>query len=373
MCSPRHVQSPWTQVARRVARLVPVVRALPALVAAAHAASAQHGRIVTDTVRSVSLSNLLGAPSETRVSTYLPPGYDTSPQARFPVVYLLHGYGTSDVMWFAAPPRGVDVAGVMDSLIAAHGSREMIVVMPNASDAFGGSFYTNSTTTGEWDDFIARDLVSYIDGKFRTLARPESRGLSGVSMGGYGTLYLGALHGGATYGAIYAMSACCTARWSFDPAHDGAKWDSIASFASVDAARRNRRGLTTIAAARAAAFSPNAGRPPLFLDLPVDRDGPGWKPNAAVVAKWDAHSPLLMIPSHRDNLMRLRAIQFDIGLQDELVPPREIMALDSAFSRAAIPHTFETFTGTHTDHTRDRLATRVLPFFSRVLAFEKKQ
>jgi hypothetical protein len=80
-----------------------------------------------------------------------------------------------------------------------------------------------------------------------------------------------------------------------------------------------------------------------------------------------------MIPSHRDNLLRLRAIQFDIGLQGELVPPSEVMMIDSAFSRAGIPHTFETYAGTHTDRMRDRLATRVLPFFSRVLGFEPKQ
>jgi S-formylglutathione hydrolase FrmB len=360
-------------MARRVARLFPVVRVLAVLVVAFHAASAQHGRIVTDTVRSASLANLLGAPAETRVSTYLPPGYDASPLARFPVVYLLHGYPASDLMW-SAVPGGVDIAGVMDSLIAAHGSREMIVVMPNASNPFGGSFYTNSTTTGHWEDFIVHDLVSYIDGKLRTLARPESRGLAGLSMGGYGALYLGALHGGATYSAIYAMSPCCTARWSFDPARDGAMWDSITSFTSIRASQRNGQAFATRGLmAVAAAFSPNANRPPLFLDLPVDHDGPGWKPNAAVVAKWDAHSPLLMIPSHRDNLLGLRAIQFDVGLQDEIVPLGEMTMLDSAFSRAAIPHTFETYTGAHTGHTRDRLATRVLPFFSRVLVFEAKQ
>ena len=373
MRSPNDVQSSWTQVARRVARLFPVQRALAALVVTAQATSAQHGRIVTDTVRSASLANLLGAPAETRVSTYLPPGYDAMPLARFPVVYLLHGANTTDSMWLRPSPRGADLAAVMDSLIAAHGSREMIVVMPNASNAFGGSFYTNSGTTGNWDDFIVHDLVSYIDGRFRTLPRPESRGLAGASMGGYGTLYLAALHGGATFSAIYAMSACCTARWSFDPAHDGATWDSITSFSSIDAVRRNRGPITRIMTALAAAFSPNADHAPLFLDLPADRDGAGWKPNAAVVAKWNAHSPLLMIPSHRDNFLSLRAIQLDIGLQDELVPPSDIMLLDSAFSRAAIPHTFETYTGTHTDHTRDRVATRLLPFFSRTLAFEAKQ
>ncbi len=344
--------------------------ALVAFVAAAQTTSAQHGRIVTDTLPSASLANLLGAPTKTRVTIYLPPGYDASPRARFPVIYLLHGFGATEYMWTRAQPRGIDVAGVMDSLIAAHASREMILVMANATDPFGGSFYTNSTTTGNWDDFIAHDLVAYVDGKYRTLAKAESRGLAGHSMGGYGTLYLGALHGGTTYGAIYAMSACCTGRGSFDQARDVALWDTVTSFTSIEAVGRSKWFAPRVTVAIAAAFAPDSSRPPLFFTPPLERDGQVWKRNAGVVAKWDAHSPLLMIPGHRDNLLHMRAIQFDIGLQDELVPPRDIAALDSAFTRAGIPHTFESYAGGHTDHVHDRFATRVVPFFSHALVFE---
>jgi len=77
----------------------------------------------------------------------------------------------------------------------------MIVVMPNGNNALGGSFYTNSATTGNWDDFIANELVAYIDKKYRTLPRPESRGLAGHSMGGYGTFAVGMRHAGDVYGA----------------------------------------------------------------------------------------------------------------------------------------------------------------------------
>jgi S-formylglutathione hydrolase len=350
-----------------------VTRGLIALLVVVHAAAAQHGRIVIDTISAPSLANLLGAPAKTRVSVYLPPSYDASPRTRYPVVYLLHGFGGTDNVWLdGRPPYSMDVRVVMDSAIARGDAREMILVMPNASNPLLGSFYVNSVTTGNWDDFISRDLVAYTDAKFRTLPKPESRGLAGHSMGGYGTLYLGMLHGGTTYGAIYAMSACCTARFAFDPARDDAVWDSISSFRSADAVRHSGF-MPLVLTALSAALVADSARPPLYFDLAEERDGAAWKANAAVVARWDSHIPALMVPRFRDNLLRLRAIQFDMGLQDRLVPPSQVMALDTAFALAAIPHVFETYAGGHVDRVRERLATRVFPFFSRALVFETKQ
>jgi S-formylglutathione hydrolase len=323
------------------------------------AALAQHGRIVTDTVRSPSLTNRLGTPAQARVSIYLPPSYDDSLGKRYPVVYLLHGFGASDAMWV----RSVNIAARMDSLVASGGAREMIVVMPNAGNPLGGSFYTNSATTGNWDDFITRDLVAYVDGKFRTLAKPESRGLAGHSMGGYGTMYLGMRHAGDVYGAMYAMSACCTSALRLDPARDAAQWDSVASFANADV--RAKAGFyTRVLAAMSAAFAPDTA--PLYFDA-AEHNG---KVDEAVVAKWNAHTPALMLSSSADKLKKLRGLAFDIGLQDELVPPRQVFALDTAFTRAGIQHTFMTYEGTHTSKIGERVGTSVLPFFSRVLVFE---
>ena len=71
---------------------------------------------------------------------------------------------------------------------------EMILVMPNSYNRFRGSFYTNSVTTGNWADFIAKDLVEYINSNYRTLSQRESRGVIGHSMGGYGGVKLGMLY-----------------------------------------------------------------------------------------------------------------------------------------------------------------------------------
>jgi S-formylglutathione hydrolase FrmB len=345
-----------------------LLHAILALVLVTRPGAAQHGRVVTDTVRSPSLANLVGDPREARVSIYLPPSYDRSPRTRYPVVYLLHGFGATNAMW---GPQGIDVAGLMDSLIAARAAGEMIVVMPNAFNRFSGTFYVNSTTNGNWENFIARDLVRDIDRRYRTLARPESRGLAGHSMGGFGTFYLGMRHGGTTYGAFYAMSACCSrASSGLDPARFAAQWDTVAALTSF--AELDRSGFFVRAiAGLSAAFGPDPQRPPFFFDLEELRHDGGWQADPAVVAEWDAHSTLLMVPTHRATLRRLRGIAFDIGTEDRAVAPAEVMAMDSAMTRAGIPHTFETYSGTHTDKIRERLATRVMQFFTRTLVFQK--
>ncbi len=345
-----------------------VVLAIIGLHAFAHDASAQHGRVVTDTVRSASLANLLGTPAETRVLVYLPPSYDAA-RTRFPVIYLLHGLGATATSWLRPGPGILGVDRIMDSLIATHVVKEMIVVMPNAPTSFLGTFYVNSATTGNWDDFISADLVAWTDTRYRTLAQPESRGIAGHSAGGYGAFYLGIRHGGSIYGAMYPASACCTAPLVFDAARDGATWDTVASVKSFQALQRTGLMVQAIAAL-SAAYAPDPARPPLFFALARERNGGTWRTNAPVVAQFEAHSPSLMVPTYRANLLRMRGIQFDVGTHDEQVPPTELMAMDSVLSRASIPHTFELFDGTHTNRIGERLMTRVFPFFSRTLLFE---
>jgi S-formylglutathione hydrolase len=350
----------------------PVVSASLAVCFIAIAANAQRGRIVTDTVRSASLANLLAAPAEARVSVYLPPSYDASPRTHYPVLYLLHGYGSSDAEWTNVTPgrgiKGRDIRGLMDSLVAAGATKEMIIVMPNASNRLGGSFYLNSTTTGNWDDFMAHDVVTHIDHTYRTLSNAESRGVAGVSMGGFGTFSLAMRHGGDTYGAMYAVSACCTSPLT-DLVNDRALWTSIAALPSYDALA-TAPPLVRVMAAGSAAGAPNAAKPPLFFDLVAEQRGGKWVVNDAVVAKWNTHSPLLLVASSRARLIRMRGIRFDIGAQDEAVPPHDLMAMDSAFTRAAIPHSFEVFQGTHDNRITERLATTLIPFFSHTLVFE---
>ena len=78
-----------------------------------------------------------------------------------------------------------------DRLAPVQGFSELIVVTPNAYTLHKGSMYSNSPVTGDWETFIAEDLVAHIDRNYRTFPDRMSRGLAGHSMGGYGALRIG--------------------------------------------------------------------------------------------------------------------------------------------------------------------------------------
>lgn len=65
--------------------------------------------------------------------------------------------------------------------------------------------YSRSETTGDFEEFIAHDVVSYIDAHYRTIPDPKSRGLVGRSMGGYGALRIGMKYANI-FGALYVMA-----------------------------------------------------------------------------------------------------------------------------------------------------------------------
>jgi len=149
-----------------------------ALIAPWDVTPSAHGRIEQIVVHGDSLEgDLLGDSPDRTVSVYLPPGYDRHTEVRYPALYLLHGIDATNTLWVGEGYlRGLNIATVADTLISTHRMQPMIIVMPDASNRYGGSFYTDSPVTGNWDEFVARDLVAYVDTHFRTIARPESRG-----------------------------------------------------------------------------------------------------------------------------------------------------------------------------------------------------
>ena len=111
---------------------------------------------------------------EMKYRILLPCGYQSG-SGRYPVLYLLHGLYGDYLNW--------DTRTNLERCAQRY---ELIVVMPDAGD----SWYTNSATDpkDKFEDYIAKDLVAEIDGKFRTLRFRHSRAIAGLSMGGYGAL-----------------------------------------------------------------------------------------------------------------------------------------------------------------------------------------
>lgn len=305
--------------------------------------------------------NLEGDSPDRDVAVYLPKGYAASGSRRYPVVYMLHGYTDSVAKWFSEPKHWINLPTVIDKSIASGASREMIVVMPDAYTRYKGSMYSNSATTGDWEDFIARELVAYVDSHYRTLAKVESRGLTGHSMGGYGTMRIGMKHP-EVFSSIYLLSPCCMA-----PVASGA--GNQASMASAEAIKSPDEVAaanfgTSVTFATAAAWAPNPKNPPFFLDLPF-RDG---KPRPEIVAKFTANAPLAMVDQYIANLKRLHAIGFDAGNEDKGIAATNV-TLDELLTSYGIPHTYEVYDGTHISRVPERIETKMLPFFSRNLSF----
>lgn len=249
----------------------------------------------------------------------------------------------------------------METDLAALTAKEMILVMPDAFTAYQGSMYSSSVTTGDWETFISADLVSYVDNHFRTIARRESRGLAGHSMGGYGALRIG-MKRPDVFSSIYALSPCCmVASLSPDPKL-AAEAEAIHEPADV----ATLPFFARLMVAEAAAWSPDPQNPPFYFDLPtkngvVQQD---------VMASRIANSLLAMVYQHVASLRKLHALAFDAGAQDIPAIDTTTRQLDSILTRFGIQHAFEVYDpGTHTSRIEERVEKNVLPFFSKNLAF----
>jgi enterochelin esterase-like enzyme len=127
---------------------------------------------------------------------YLPPDYLRSSR-RYPVLYMLHGNGGNYTEWSDSflPEQ-------IDRLISADEIQPMIVVMPDDGET---TYWANWDNGPRWGDYVAEDVVSTIDQRYRTLPFASSRAIGGLSMGGLGALNL-ALHHPDIFGVVGAHS-----------------------------------------------------------------------------------------------------------------------------------------------------------------------
>ena len=310
------------------------------------------------TVHGASLvGNLEGDSPDRGVIVYLPPGYARDTAKRYPVVYALHGYSINNEKWSTEIKTPQTVEGAF-----ATGAREMIVVLADAQTRHNGSMYSNSVTTGNWEDFIAHDLVAWIDGHYRSIPNRTSRGIAGHSMGGYGTVRIAMRHP-EVFSVFYAMSPCCMGARGAPSAESARKLE-----AAVLAGESSTLDFGTRATlAAAAAWSPNPKSPPFYLDLPT-KDG---VTQPAVLARWAANSPLATVDQYVSNLRQYKAIALDVGDRDGL--RTDTAELHRILDSYGIENSLDVYPGDHVSAVADRMQNHVLPFFSHNLSFDGKR
>ncbi len=295
--------------------------------------------------------NLEGDGVDREVIVFLPPSYASDRARRYPVVYALHGYSIGAAQW----SQEIHVPQTIEGAFA-QGAQDMIVVLPDSKTVHNGSMYSSSVTTGDFERFIAHDVVSYIDAHYRTIPARTSRGLAGHSMGGYGASRIGMKHPDV-FGSLYIMSPCCLSARAAGPVNPDTQKALEAVKTPADSASLPF-GLR-VQFASAAAWSPNPKKPPLYLDLPVENGAV--RPD--VIAKWAANAPLAFVDQYIGNLRQYRAIAMDVGDQDGLRV--DAGKLHDILDNYGIANTFEVYSGTHTSAVADRFQNHVLPFFSK--------
>ena len=298
--------------------------------------------------------NLEADAADRTVLVFLPPSYARERNRRYPVVYALHGYSIGAEQW----SQEIHVPQTIEGAFA-RGANEMIVVLPDSKTVHNGSMYSSSATTGDFENFIARDVVSDIDAHYRTIPNRNSRGLVGHSMGGYGASRIGMKHPDV-FGSLYIMSPCCLSARGAGPANPATE-EALAAVKTAEDSAKLPFGLRAQLAS-AAAWSPNPNNPPLYLDLPI---GPNQQ---SVLARWAANAPLAFIDQYIQNLRQYRAIAVDVGDQDNLKV--DTGKLHEVLTNYGIKHDFEVYGGTHTSNVAVRFQENVMPFFNRTLSFE---
>jgi len=297
------------------------------------------------------------------MNVYLPEGYAAG-NHEYPVIYFLIGEK------YNHPSYG-QIFSVLDDLIQREMILPIILVIPDGTvPPYLSSVYTNSDLYGNFEDFIAYDLVDFIDSNYRTIPDQKKRSIMGHSTGGYGAMKLALKHpdifsGIASHSGELDLNMLVSlwadrvlAEYSGSPPYyyypDAGVW----SF------------YTTMLAG---AFSPDLNDPPYYVDFPLDRNG---KIDNSVLAKWHHHNPA-QLAAQFDKNWKL-SIYFDCGTNDEL----DLFPMNSAFADSldslGMVCEFQSYTGDHFDQLPARfpislsfLNSVMTPLFANFIATPK--
>jgi enterochelin esterase-like enzyme len=274
------------------------------------------------------------------VDVYLPQSYDPSGSVDYPVIYFLHGGGGDNNSY----PYLINI---LDDLIGNDIIQPVIVAKPDGDcGPYIGSFYVNSALYGDFEDYIAFDVVQFIDSNYKTIPDREKRCLMGHSMGGYGSAMLAMKHsdifkGFASHGgSLEYFSIMNFWRPVILAENGGAPPYHYSPYVGA---------FSFIAFTLAGAFTPNLNNPPYWVDFPLDLNGDIID---SVMTRFIPFNPPYLarqLPPNTD-----LAIYFDCGTNDEYYLYPGNAALADTLHSLGIIHTFESYQGDHSNMLEER-------------------
>lgn len=329
-------------------------------------------------------NNLVGTKDVQEIGVYLPPSYGNSEQS-YPVVYFLNGYTVEAGKY----PKTNSLDNVMGNKIA----REFIFIELNGYNMFRGSMYANSELTGNWEDYIIKDVISYVDNHYRTLAKRESRGIAGHSMGGGGTINISLKHPDL-FSVVYAMSPAVLSKdqlingvFSNDTLMNQIRdlSDKMANVKEEDFAATLNKELDGLEVndekknvilgilAMGSAFAPDLSQP-LKIAFPFERKADGTFTKLEENYKnWVAGFGNLdeKVELYKSNLLMYKFYGLDCGYNDNMSGLFEsTVYFSNLLTKAKIPHSTHWYDGDHTNKVSEQLTKEVLPMMSTYLLRE---
>ncbi len=303
----------------------------------------------------VLVDNPLGDPATRQLPIILPPDYasdDETSGRRYPVIYGLTGFTGSGPMMLNLSAWQPNLPQRIDRLMAEGKLSPAIYVLPDCFTRYGGSQYLNSTASGRYEDYVVDEIVPHIDRMYRTIAKPEGRGIFGKSSGGYGSIRLGMKHPDV-FGAV----ACHSGDMAFDLVYrpDFPQFvNALQKAGGLDKwwiefeckVKKESRDIEAVnILAMAAAYSPNLTAQPLPIDFPFDLDTCELKPE--VWARWLECDPVQLADRYADNLKRLRLLFIDCGTRDEFNLHFGARILVKKLQALGVAHEYEEFDDGH--------------------------
>jgi hypothetical protein len=301
-------------------------------------------RIESGRITSAALAgNLLSDPATRTYWVYLPPGYYETDK-RYPVVYVLHWF-TGGGTTFVRPSRDA-----LESLIKKGEVKDMILVFPDANNIFGGSIYMSSPTIGDYETYIANELVNKIDSTYRTIPNRDSRGIMGCSMGGEGAIHL-AFKYPDIFGVAAPMSGFLNnpdfvANWEFSQSKFKKEIKNWVDFYSQDMSVQFLMALTAVA-------SPDPSKPPFYLDMPFNFVNGKAEINQEVYLKMESLTLENDIQRYLAQPVRLNNVLIygDTGLEgsasDQELTIKILKYTDQLFTENGVEHEFGMVENTH--------------------------
>ncbi len=309
------------------------------------------GQIVRSPLQSTVLEgNALGDPTLREVLVYLPPGYDAD-TTRYPAVMLLPGFAATHQSMLGYSPWKPNTVERFEAQILAKETRPAILVMPDASNRWGGSQFLDSAATGAYQTYLCDEVWPHVDKTFRTIPKRDGRAVIGRSSGGFGALRM-AMDRPDVVGAVGSHCGDAAFEVSMRPMLTNAaiairQAGGLTAFAErvVQGGPRGGGEFDAIfVLACSAAYAPSKSAPP-HCDLPMHVGTGALVPD--VWARWIEHDPLTRIEKGAPALKTMATIFLDSGNRDEHGLQFAALAMRDEMKRVGVDCVCEEYDGGH--------------------------